>query len=343
MSAVKYVEKQLPEPGQKKRVAEGVYWLRFPLPFALDHINLWLLEDGDGWTLVDTGFGAGKTRELWQSMFDHALEGRPLRRIVVTHYHPDHIGQAVWLAQHFGAPVYMTDGEWQLTHDLFNQTDAEMDQGQRRLLLAHGVRQARAESLTQRGNLFRGAISGVPTPYQRLAAGDSLTINGRRWDIVVGNGHSPEHACLFRSEDRVLLSGDQILPSISSNISVRKDVPEADPLADFLASLRAFAQLPADTRVMPAHGRPFEGLHMRADKLIVHHEVQLTQVEDACRKAPKTATDLLPVLFRRELDDQQLFFAMGESIAHANHLLATGRVERELEGGVYRFRAFGAG
>lgn len=339
MTGISYIERNLPRSGAKLKVAEGLYWLRFPLPFALDHINLWLLEDGDGWTLVDSGFGSGETRALWKTMFQTALEGRPIRRIVVTHYHPDHLGQAAWLAERFGAPVCMTAGEWALASLLIEQSDAEMNEGNRALLLAHGLDAARTGQMTRRGNLYRRAISGLPASFTRLVAGQRLSINGQSWEVLVGSGHSPEHACLYRADDQVLLSGDQILPSISSNVSVRKDAPEADPLADFLASLQKLQDLPEETRVMPAHGKPFQGLHNRAAKLIAHHREQLDQVQRACLADALTAADLLPVLFRRELNPQQLHFAMGESIAHANHLAANDRLERVCEDEVYRFRA----
>jgi glyoxylase-like metal-dependent hydrolase (beta-lactamase superfamily II) len=337
MPGLNYFCPDLPQPAEKLAVADGVYWLRFPLPFALDHINLWLLEEGDGWVLVDTGFGSGSTRKLWEKAFEVALEGRPLRRIVVTHYHPDHIGQAGWLSERFRAPVMMTRKEWHLASDLFGLSDEEASRASRKLVLAHGLDQGRAGEMTARGNAFRKVVSTLPADVEFLAEGQTVTVNGRDWQVLTGGGHSPEHACLFCAEDRVLLAGDQVLPAISSNVSVRRELPDADPLHEYLSSLAALAKLPQETRVLPAHGKPFQGLALRAEQLIQHHREQLEKVEFACKQAPRTAADLLPVLFRRELNSHQLHFAMGESIAHANHLHASGRVERECRDQVYRF------
>ncbi|MBF5058000.1 hypothetical protein Y5W_03294 [Alcanivorax sp. 521-1] len=329
-SALQYPFTEPPASGHRIQVAPGVHWLHFPLPFSLDHINLWLLEDGDDWTLVDTGFGSRATRELWRAAFDSALDGRPIRRILVTHYHPDHIGQAAWLAGHFQAPVWMTEGEWALTHRLQTASDEAVAEGFRHLFGRHGLGGDALDTLAGRGNSYRKVMPELPPAPEIIAEGDAVSINGDTWRVHIGRGHAPEHACLYRERDRLLISGDQVLPTISSNLTVRAHEPDDDPVTDFVDSLRALrAALPRDTLVLPAHGLPFRGLHERIDDLCAHHDEQLDAARDACAERPLTAFDLLPVLFKRELDSRQLMFAMGESIAHLNCLHALGRVRRE--------------
>ncbi|MGH8112546.1 MAG: MBL fold metallo-hydrolase [Rhodanobacteraceae bacterium] len=326
---MQYPQPMAPLPGTSLEVAPGIFWLRFPLPFALDHVNVWLLADDDGWTLVDTGLGNERTQRVWESAFVDALQGRPIKRIVVTHYHPDHIGQAGWLARRFHAPVWITAGEWQRARRSHASSDREVGDGFRQLFGMHGLQRDRLERLAGHGNLYRQRVLELPTETRRIAAGETLKINGDVWRVYVGRGHAPEHACLYREHDQVLISGDQVLPRISSNVSVRWSEPNEDPVTEFTGSLRALkAALPADTLVLPAHGKPFYGLHLRIDDLCVHHDEQLAAALGACADHPSTACDILPVLFKRELDPIQLMFAMGESIAHLNCLYAGGRVTR---------------
>ena len=340
VASLQYPFTEVPPPGERLEVAPGVYWLHFPLPFALDHINLWLLADGDGWTLVDTGLAGSHTREIWQSAFTRALEGKPIRRIIVTHYHPDHIGQAAWLAGQFAAPVLMTAGEWELAAQIHAASDDDTGDGFRRFFGLHGLGGDTLEHLAGRGNTYRKLIPELPPQPEIIAAGDAITINGDTWRVHIGRGHAPEHACLFREHDQVLISGDQVLPRISSNLAVRSSVPDEDPVTQFTDSLRALkAALPANTLVLPAHGKPFLGLHERVDDLCAHHDEQLDAARDACAEQPRTAYDILPVLFQRELGASQIMFAMGESIAHLNCLYAAGRVTRKDHDGQLYFSA----
>ncbi|KAF0801771.1 hypothetical protein A6D6_04247 [Alcanivorax xiamenensis] len=329
MSELQYPFSQPPQPGERLQVAPGVYWLYFPMPLALDHINLWLLEDGDGWTLVDTGFGTRHTQKIWAQAFDNALEGRPIRRIIVTHYHPDHVGQAGWLAQRFNAPVRMTRGEWELLNHLHSAEDDTVRQDVRRFMGLHGLHGEPLDALSGRGNGFRKVVPIMPPTPEFIAAGDVIQINGQTWRVHIGRGHAPEHACLFREHDHVLISGDQVLPRISSNLTVHARDPDDDPVSAFVDSLTAIKNaLPEDSLVLPAHGLAFHGLHTRIDALVKHHDEQLSVAEEACEKAPLTAYDLLPLLFKRKLDNNQMMFAMGESIAHLNCLHAHGRATR---------------
>lgn len=328
----------IPPSATRHEVAPGVYWLRFPLPFALDHINLWLLADDAGWTVVDTGLGVRPSQKIWKALLAEQLDGKPLTRVVVTHYHPDHLGLAGWLEQETGAQVLISRGEWSLAKLICHSPEEETVTRLKTFLGSHGLGGDALEKVAGKGNGFRRVVQPLPVDPVFLAAGEPLTIDGKSWVIHVGCGHSPEHLCLYREEDHLLISGDQVLPAISSNLNVRAAEPDADPVTDFVTSLEALRDnLPADTLVLPAHGLPFRGLGARVDALVRHHEEQLDRVQAACQSQPMSAFDMLPVLFQRPLDVQQLMFAMGESIAHLNCLMRQGRVERQQVSGTWMF------
>jgi len=334
-----YLFDDVPKPGAAVEVALGVFWLRMPLPFALDHINLWLLRDGDGWVIIDCGYALDETCALWERLLDEVVAGDPVRRIVVTHFHPDHVGLAAWLAERCDAPLWMTAGEFLMAQWVFNDGGIGDFAVQDRHFSSHGLAPGRLAPLTTRGNPYRRGVPALPHHYRRMQHGDRLAIGGREWQVIVGFGHSPEHAALHCVEDRLLISGDQVLPKITTNISVWHTEPDDDPLGRYLNSLKRFAQLPDETLVLPSHGAVFRGLQPRLAALEEHHRERLAQVADACRE-PVTAADLLPLLFRRELDLHQLRFAMGEAIAHLHHLWHGGSIDRQTGAdGVHRFLA----
>ncbi len=317
-----------PAPGQTVPVAPGILWLRMPLPFALDHINLWLIEEGEGWTIVDTGFASEASRTLWDGVFTGPMGGRAPARLVVTHFHPDHMGLADWLATRFALTMETTLAEWSwgramslLDAQAFNAVGLPFYR-------ATGFDESSLAAAAQRGNPYSSVVPRVPSAYARLRAGAPLDLGGRRWEVIVGEGHSPELAALWCEEIGVLISGDQVLPSISPNVSVWPTEPEADPLALYLASLDRFGHIPASALVLPSHGIPFRGLHRRLDEMRAHHDARLDETLAACAR-PVTATELIPVLFRRQLDRHQLFFAVGEALAHLHRLRAQGLVARE--------------
>lgn len=339
-----YLVHEHPRPGDKLRVADGVYWLHLPLPMALDHINVWLIDDGDGWVVVDTGLGTSALRQLWEAVIANTLDGKPIRRIVLTHFHPDHVGLAAWLEQRFDAEIVMTHGEWQRMCEVFERSDDDADSSFRELMMVHGLQTPDVDAVVGGGNMYRRVVPALPPTPHFVEAGDELTIDGRQWHVYIGRGHAPEHACLYRADDHVLLAGDQVLPRISSNISVAPDEPDADPVSDFVDSLQALKMaLPADSLVLPGHGLPFRGLAERVDDLVQHHAEQLTAAETACRTQAQTAFGLLPVLFKRELKGAQILFAMGESIAHLNNLCLHGRAQREHRGNCWTFQSSKAG
>jgi glyoxylase-like metal-dependent hydrolase (beta-lactamase superfamily II) len=309
-----------------------------PLPFALNHINLWLLDDEQGLTVVDTGVGLPATRDLWEKLFASELAEQPVVRVLVTHFHPDHIGNADWLARRFGVELWCPQAEWlmsQLAWQGMGGNDSEKRLGHYR---RHGVAEAHIQSFRERGNHYRMLVPSVAPQFRAVREGDVVTIGGRQWHAFTVLGHAPEHACLFCPEANVLISGDQVLPKITTNVSVWPDQPHANPLRLYLDSLKRFRPLPPDALVLPSHGLPFRGLHRRLDYLRQHHDDRLAETLDAVAQ-PRTASELVPVLFRRQLDTHQLGFAIGETLAHLHFLEAEGQVARLLgEDGIERFR-----
>ena len=320
-----------PGPGETIEVAPRLLWLRMPLPFALDHINLWLVAEADGFVLVDCGYGNAATRAVWEAHFATTLSDRPIRRIIATHCHPDHVGNAAWLAARFGAPVMMTHAEFLTAHALVGQHSGYALAGTVDLFRRHGMPAADCAALDARGNQYKRGVPEMQMSFVRLQDRDRVPAGGTFWRVVEGHGHSPEHASLYAEARGILISGDMLLPRISTNVSVTPVEPDCDPLGRFLDSLAAFDALPPDTLVLPSHGLPFRGIALRTAQLRAHHAARLAELVAAVAAGPAggmSAHDLVPVLFRRELDVQQRFFAMGETIAHLNHLLHSGRLER---------------
>ncbi|MBD5801258.1 Hydroxyacylglutathione hydrolase [Azoarcus sp. Aa7] len=314
-----------PGAGEVKQVAPGVGWVRMPLPFVLNHINLWTLDDGDALAVVDTGFGIDPVRDNWNAILDR--DRRPLSRIVVTHSHPDHLGLASWLAERDGAPVQMTQGEFFNGHAIWNQVAGNAVEEMVAHFAAHGLDPERQGALRERGNSYRRGVPALPKSYQRIFDGDVLRIGAHDWRVIVGYGHSPEHASLYCESLGVLISGDMLLPRISTNVSVYALTPDDDLLGWFLESLNRFKDLPDDTLVLPSHGHPFRGIRARIEQLDVHHRERCDALLDEI-KTPRSAGELLSTLFPRELDTHQVMFAMGEAIAHLNYLVARGEVRK---------------
>lgn len=331
---IAYLHETAPAPGVAVPVAPGIEWLCMPLPFALNHINLWLLADDGGYAAVDTGFAQDPIKDAWKS----ALTGRHLTRCIVTHCHPDHLGLAAWLEQETGAPLWIAQGEYMAAHMMAEQIAGYAIPSMVEFFRRHGLDQDRIDGLVARGNGYKRGVPAIPATFQRLFDDQLLKIGDHEWRTIVGHGHAPEHMSLYCAELGVLISGDMLLPRISTNISVMASNPYGDPLGLFLASIDGFRLLPQDTLVLPSHGRPFRGLHARVDQLQAHHAERCEVLLDACRGKEKSAADLIGVLFGRELPDpHQNMFAMGEAIAHLNYLEHAGKMQRIEENGLVRF------
>jgi glyoxylase-like metal-dependent hydrolase (beta-lactamase superfamily II) len=326
-----------PAAGEMTEVAPGVFWVRMPLPFQLDHINLWLLRDGAGWTLVDSGFPDDGVRAVWNGILA-GLSG-PVTRLVATHFHPDHLGLASWLMERTGAPLWMTSAEFLTAHAVWNEVGGHGARFMVEQFRRHGLDATLLGKFEKRGSGYRKAVPALPEYYRRLKAGDELSVDGRTWRIMIGHGHSPEHMALYCPELGVLISGDMLLPRISTNVSVFAATPDADALGWYLDSLTAMAAaIPDETLVLPSHGLPFFGIRARVEALHAHHAERLQVLEEACEQVPQSAAGLLDTLFGRALDTHQVMFAMGEAIAHLNHLEQAGRLSRSTDAdGVIRF------
>ena len=328
-----------PANGQLAEVAGGIFWLRMPLPFSLDHINLWVLDGGDHWVIVDTGVNSPAVADHWRALLEGPLSGKPVGRLIVTHYHPDHIGLAGWLSRKCQVPLETSRGEYLLARVLTLDVAAEPPAEAIGFYRAHGWSSEALERMRAAGwGGFSRGVSRLPSGFRRLKDGDRLTIGGRRFDVIVGSGHSPEHVCLHCAEEGILISGDQVLPRITSNVSVYPTEPEASPLHDWLASIDRLSALPDETLVLPAHNEPFTRLHTRLDQLARDHHGKLGKLGDLLAQ-PKSAVESFDTLFGRPIGEGEYQMATGEAVAHLNWLVAEGRARRETEDGRHWFRA----
>ncbi len=326
-----------PSPERPYEVAPGVRWLRMPLPISLDHINLWLLDDrdenGPGTAIVDTGLNVPLCRDVWAAL----LPSIRVTRVIATHFHPDHIGLAGWLTERTGAPLWMTRTEYLLARTLqLDMRDVPPPEALAFALDA-GWPEASVNLMQSRGwRLFAKATTPLPSGYRRMEDGERINIGGRVWQVVVGRGHSPEHACLLSEDGDLMISGDQVLPRISSNVSVSSIEPMGDPLGEWLASIERLKDLPDRLLVLPAHNAPFHGLHQRLDQLADEHRDRLEALHAFCA-SPRTIHECFPILFKRPIDDSVISAATGETLAHLRRLEVEGRVRRARHGTALRF------
>jgi glyoxylase-like metal-dependent hydrolase (beta-lactamase superfamily II) len=337
---LRYTDAREPASGHTVEIAPGVRWGRIPLPLDLNHINVWLIDADDGCIVVDTGIAAGMGKDAWEKISGDVFSSRPLRGVFITHIHPDHIGLAAWLQGRHDAPVWMSAR----THAM-----AEAALGGHPTPFSIAEDFFRANGLNESAQLlpmfkperFIRMTSGLPRVERFVADGEILQWNGD-WTALETNGHAEGHLCLWNADARVLISGDQVLPAISSNISFTFRSTDRNPLDSYLSSLERLRTLPSETLVLPSHGAPFYGLHQRIDDLTRHHREQLDRVMGLCRE-PKTAADLLPHLFRRDLKGIHLFLALGEALAHLEYLVHAGRLERQTTEAVVRYVALRSG
>ncbi len=332
-----------PAIGGGVEIAPGVVWMRMPLGGSLAFINVWGLKDEGGWTLVDTGMQGAATTEAWRSAFAGPLGGEPIVRVIVTHMHPDHIGMAGWITRKFRCRLWITRMEYLMCRMLAADTGREAPDDGLEFYRAAGWDETALDNYATRFGGFGKAMHALPDSFRRLVDGEALTIGGRTWRVVVGAGHSPEHACLYCPELKLFISGDQVLPKITSNVSVFPTEPEGDPLNDWLTSLARVRELvPDDVLVLPAHNDPFRGLHARLGQLIGFHEGALARLEEALAEGPKRAVDVFGLLFKRKITEPVLSMATGESLAHLNCLVRRGVARRERDAsGVDWYRAAG--
>jgi glyoxylase-like metal-dependent hydrolase (beta-lactamase superfamily II) len=339
-AALDYPLADVPEPGTAVTLAPGMLWLRLPVPGSLRHINVWLLDDGDGWTLVDTGMNTPESRELWSGPLLALLDGRPLHRIVCTHHHPDHAGLALFLAERHGARVHMSAGEFAVFGRIRACTeDAAVADSRVAAVEAEGYAVSDELRSLIRFERYRRVTSGFPTSIVPVADRDVIVAGGREWHVRILAGHTDAQLVLWCKDEGLLISADQVLPRITSNVGIYPERADVDPVRSYLASFDVLEELPRDTLVLPAHGNPFRGLHARTAELRAHHARTLEQVAAALDE-PRTAAQVAKRLFVRPLDTLNGYLALGETLAHVRCLVNAGAAT-QLDGLPHRYLRVG--
>jgi glyoxylase-like metal-dependent hydrolase (beta-lactamase superfamily II) len=313
-----YEDGDYPAPGEVREVATDVFWVRMPMPGRLDHINVWLLRDYDGWTIVDTGLNRDNICALWEEIFEKHLDGKPVTRVFSTHLHGDHTGLAGWLVSRWGIELWMSRTDFFMCKLMAADGPSDIPEDALHFYHRAGFSEQRLDEYKARFGSFGASISPLPTGFHRVSDGDYIDIGGREWRVVVGRGHAPEHVCLYCPELKILIGGDQVLPRITPNVSVNPSEPLANPLKDWLTSCVHLRDvLPSNLLVLPAHQRLYYGLHERLTALIQHHETALSRLHDLCAE-PMRSVDVFPAVFNSTITDETFFMATGESIAHIN-------------------------
>lgn len=319
-----------PAEGTAKEVAPGVLWLRLPLPMALDHVNVYAMDDGDGWTLIDTGFDSRKARAIWAALRDGPLAGRRINRVIGTHHHPDHIGLAGWFMETDGADLMISRTAWlmarMLVLDRQDLPAAETVSFWRRAGMPADLLDRRE---AEKPFNFADMVHPLPLGFTRLIDGQTVRFGGRQWRVVMGHGHAPCHATFWSLDDDLVIGGDQLLPSISPNLGVYATEPEADPVGEWLESCTRMAAL-AEARhlVLPGHKLPFTGLPTRLRQLIENHHSALERLAQTLKDGPRTAVGCFDVLFKRRIGEPEFGLALVEAVAHINHLSRMGTIRQ---------------
>ena len=329
MTGIHYEHSSRPKAGETMALADGITWLRMPLPMSLNHINLWLLRDDGGWVIVDTGVDIPDSRNVWQATFTAAMRDDPATHIIVTHLHPDHVGCAGWLVDEFDVDLWMTREEYMLCRLLVRDTGREAPEEAVRFYRAAGYSEEQLALYEKHFGMFGRVVGELPESYKRMQDGERWQFAGQEWEVIVGRGHSPEHACLFDRSRNILISGDQILPTISPNVGVWPTEPKADPLRDWFESIDKLLQLlPEDVLVLPAHGKPFRGAHTRLQQLHKEHTDNLDKLLETGHQ-PRRAVDVFGEIFNSNINDGNRIMATGEALSHLNHLCNAGSMVAE--------------
>ena len=327
METIQFEFDERPVEGETMSIADDFVWLRMPLPMALNHINLWLIRDDAAWVIVDTGIDTRRSREVWRQTFDGPMGGDPASHVIATHLHPDHIGCAGWLVDEFRVDLWMTRDEYLLCRILAADTGKPAPDEGIRFYRAAGFTTEQLEIYRKNFGMFGRYVHPLPEAYKRMADGDRIVFGASHWEIIVGRGHSPEHACLYDPDRNLLIGGDQLLPTISPNVSVWPTEPLANPLKDWFVTLDKFqSRLPEDVLVLPAHGKPFRGAHVRIDSLRREHEDRLAEMLDLCAE-PRRVVDLFETIYRSAINDGNRIMATGEAVAHLNFLCQSGDMQ----------------
>jgi glyoxylase-like metal-dependent hydrolase (beta-lactamase superfamily II) len=331
-----------PAPGTATEVADGIFWISTPVPFVgLKQVNIWLVRDGDGWTMIDCGYGRDDVREQIMAVWHSVLQSRPVTQLIVTHFHPDHAGNSGWICEKWRLRPRMSHIEWLTASLAALNRNTDHVQSRAAFYRRHGLDEARAKRFLADVVLYSDGVT-LPRDHKRLRGGDMLLIGQDRWRVIIGEGHSPEHVSLYCAERKILIAGDQVLPAITTNVSTWHVEPEFDAVGAFLKTCKTFLDtLDPDTLVLPSHRKPFRNVHHRLRQLAEHHADRLNMMLEAVG-TETSAGALIDVMFTPGLDGQQIGFAMGEAIAHLNHLVTLGHMQMIETPTQIRYRRIGA-
>ena len=314
-----------PAPGDVTKIADGLFWARLPLPFRLNHVNVWLLEEADGWSVIDTGCATPAIRACWEKLLDGPMRGEAVRRLIATHGHVDHIGLAGWLVDRFGAEFVGTFGEWVWARISHARDVPGSNLEHHRFLIGHGFDEAGAEFMLKSRHRFMDLSSTIPGAITEIRDGQTFRMGQRDWTVMVTRGHAFEHAAFYCEHENILIAGDHLLPTITPVIAVYEMLPRADPLGDYLDSFKQFADIPNDALVLPSHGMPYRGIHTRIQQLNDHHAERLDATIGHLRR-PQNALALSKAMFPHIEGPENVGFALGEVLAHINYLVHDGSV-----------------
>jgi glyoxylase-like metal-dependent hydrolase (beta-lactamase superfamily II) len=328
-----------PNPGELIEVGPGIFWVRMPLPISLNHINLWMLEEQDGWTLVDTGMATEDTKALWEEIFSTHLNSKPVKQVIVTHMHFDHLGLAGWLVEKWGATLCMSRTEYLSSRVIINEIKSDPPEATVAFFRAAGVEESILDEFKVRFNNRSDFVSPLPSHYKRLTDNQVLQIGSLQWTVIIVEGHSPEHICLHCKSLNIMIAGDQILPRISPNISVRPDEPGANPLHNFLRSCESLKnRLNKDVLILPSHGDPFYGVHLRLQDMINEHKKGLQDLLEFCSQ-PRSVAEVFPILFKSKINIGNMVIAVGEAVANLNYLVSSKELVVDLgSDGIARYK-----
>ncbi|OWU83144.1 beta-lactamase [Oceanicola sp. 22II-s10i] len=326
---------EMPDFGDVIEIADGLLWLRIPLPYRLDHVNIYLVRDHGGWAVIDTGIKTPDAIAAWERYFSGPLAGATITKVIITHHHPDHIGLAGWMCDRFDAPMLSTYSTYMGSKVISLGESEKQTRSNFDFYISHGMSSEGAGIVAIQGNDYLRRVGELPDSFLRLVMPDILAIGDRTFRVVTGDGHAHEQLLLYCEDEKLLFAADQVLEKISPNVSVYASERHGDPLGHFLRSLRFLsAEIPSDTLVLPGHRRPFYGLHSRCRELEIHHEERCDLIRQACAVRPHTNAELVPILFPRELDPHQMSFAFTETLAHVNRLVRRGEVETVRQGDI---------
>ncbi|MFP1632903.1 MBL fold metallo-hydrolase [Zhengella sp. ZM62] len=324
---------EMPAFGDVVEVLKDVLWTRIPLPYRLDHVNIYLIRDGEGWAVVDTGIQTEAAKSVWENLFAGPLKSRKVTKVIVTHHHPDHIGLAGWLCERFEAPLLTSYSTYMGSKVISHGSHEDVTRYNFDFYMSHGMSEEGAGIVAIQGNDYLRRVSDLPLSFLRLLMPDILEIGDRTFRVLSGDGHAPEQVLLYCENEKLLFAADQVLEKISPNVSVFAGEPNGDPLGHYLRSLRFLrSEIPNDVLVLPGHRRPFFGLHERCAELEAHHEERCQLIRTACAERPQTVADLVPILFTRALDPHQMSFAFTETLAHVNRLVRRGEIKTSRRG-----------